>query len=92
VSTYEFEIRPVAPIGYEPDPRSRWRRLKDRFLRRKFTPTPIYPAGTRALTLKSADGARLTYFPAVQVIPKPAPLDGWKELGYTNPDGLTIKL
>lgn len=61
--TLNFSAVPAAPIGYEPDPRSRLRKLLDRLLRRPFTPKPIYPVGTQSMTLVS-EGVTY-YFPAV---------------------------
>src|SRR5690606_20239780 len=50
---YELEIQPTAPIGYEPDTRTRWQKLKDWVLRREYEPTPIYPENTQALFIET---------------------------------------
>lgn len=61
--TFQFSAVPATPIGYEPDPRSRFRKVLDWLLRRPFTPKPIYPKGAQSMTVVS-EGVTY-YFPAV---------------------------
>lgn len=61
--TFNFTAAPAMPIGYEPDPRSRFCKVLDWLLRRPFTPEPIYPVGAQSMTIVS-EGVTY-YFPAV---------------------------
>jgi hypothetical protein len=60
---FQFSAAPAMPIGYEPDTRSRFRKVLDWLRRRPFTPKPIYPDGAQSVTLVS-EGVTY-YFPAV---------------------------
>lgn len=84
-AVYEFEINPIAPVGYEPDPRKWWQKARDFLLRRQYVPAPIYPAGAQSVLLETEHGR--VYMPAAFITQKDS--GGWRELGYTTEEGIT---
>ena len=66
----EYDITPVSPIGYRPDTRSMWQKLKDWVRRREYLADPIYPEGTRSVVLDTAEGR--IYIPAAVITEKEA--------------------